>query len=276
MLVKFKDILEMAAKKNFAVPAFNSYNLETTIGIIQAAEQTSAPIIIQSYSRLFEYGTAFYLAPSIVHAAQEASVPVCFHLDHGASETAVLRGLRYGCTGIMFDKSSLPFEENVAQTKRVVDICAAVDVCVEGELGHIGLAKDATDEFTYTEVEDAAKFVEQTGVISLAVQVGVAHGRYKKAPKLNISRIREINDAIPACVVLHGGSGIPDEQIKAAIEVGIRKVNFGTDVCYSLLDTIFQTSRDIVPVDVFMRDAIGAVKDFAISKIKLLGADGKY
>lgn len=275
MLVKFKDILSIAEEKSFAIPAFNSYNMETTIGIMKAAEETKSPVIIQAYSRLFEYGTAFYLAPTILKAAEESRVPVCFHLDHGTGELPVMRALRYGCTGIMFDRSSLPFEENVAQTKRVVELCAHAGVTVEGELGHIGTTKEEVTEYVYTEVADAVNFVEQTGVAALAIAVGTAHGRYKKAPQVNISRIAEIRKAIPASVVLHGGSGIPDEQVRDAILAGIRKVNFGTDVCYSFLDKVFSTSREVFAVDVFMRGAIDAVKDFAVSKIQLLGADGK-
>ncbi len=275
MLVKFKDILSIAEEKSFAIPAFNSYNMETTIGIIHAAEETKSPVIIQAYSRLFEYGTAFYLAPVILKAAEESKVPVCFHLDHGTGELPVMRALRYGCTGIMFDRSSLPFDENVAQTKRVVELCAHTGVAVEGELGHIGTTKEEVTEYVYTEVADAVNFVEKTGVAALAIAVGTAHGRYKKAPQVNVARIAEIHKAISAAVVLHGGSGIPDEQVRDAIQAGIRKVNFGTDVCYSFLDKVFSTSRDVFAVDIFMRDAIDAVRDFAVSKIQLLGADGK-
>ena len=275
MLVKFKDILAIAESKSFAIPAFNAYNMETAMGIIHAAEETRSPVIIQAYSRLFEYGTAFYLAPTILKGAEEAKVPVCFHLDHGTGLVPVMRALRYGCTGIMFDRSSLSFEENAAQTRQVVDLCAACGVTVEGELGHIGTTKEEVSEFVYTEVDDAVKFVEQTGVVALAIAVGTAHGRYKKAPQVNISRIAEIHKAIPAAVVLHGGSGIPDGQVRDAIAAGIRKVNFGTDVCYSFLDKVFETSREIFAVDIFMRDAINAVRDFAVSKIQLLGAEGK-
>ncbi|MDO4584014.1 MAG: class II fructose-bisphosphate aldolase [Planctomycetia bacterium] len=276
MLVKLNDILKIAEEKKFAIPAFNVYNMETAIAVIHAAEETRSPVIMQSYSRLFSYGTAFYLAPVVLKSAEEAKVPVCFHLDHGADETAVLRALRYGCTGIMFDASSLSLEENIAATKNVVDLCEAVGVPVEGELGHIGTTKEDVSEFVYTEVADAVRFVAETGVVALAIAVGTAHGRYKKAPQVNVSRIAEISAAIPASVVLHGGSGIPDEQVRAAIDAGIRKVNFGTDICYAFLDKVFETSREVFAVDVFMRDAIEAVKQFAVEKIQLLRADGKW
>lgn len=275
MLVKFCDILKLAESKNFAIPAFNVYNMETTMGILQAAEALHAPVIMQSYSRLFSYGTATYLAPIVLKAAEESRVPICFHLDHGAEELAVWRALRAGCTGIMYDCSSLPNDQNIANTKKIVDICASVGVAVEGELGHIGTTKDDASSFQYTEVSEAVEFVEKTGVAALAIQVGTAHGRYKRAPQVNVGRISEIHAAIPASVVLHGGSGIPDEQVRDAIRAGIRKVNFGTDVCYSFLDKVFETSRDLVAVDVFMRDAIASVKDFAVEKIRLLSAEGQ-
>ncbi len=275
MLVSFKDILKIAEAKNFAIPAFNVYNMETAMGVIAAAEELRSPVIMQSYSRLFAYGTALYLAPVVLKAAEEASVPVCFHLDHGAGELEVCRALRYGCTGIMFDRSSLPLDENIAQTKRIVEICGYSGVQVEGELGHIGSAADEKPVYEYTDPDEAVRYVEETGIIALAIQVGTAHGRYKQAPHIDIQRIADIHARIPASVVLHGGSGIPDDQVKAAIDAGIRKVNFGTDVCYAFLDRVFATSREVFAVDVFMRGAIESVKDFAVSKINLLNANGK-
>lgn len=274
MLVGLKDVLKIAEEKGFAVPAFNVYNMETVMGIMEAAEEMRAPIIIQSYSRLFTNKEGYFVSPIVLAAAKAASVPICFHLDHGAGKSEVTRALRWGATGIMIDKSTLSFEENVAQTKEVVDMCSSIGVSVEGELGHIGSVNDeiSTD---YTEVKDAVEFVEKTGVAALAVMVGTAHGRYKKAPKLAIERIAEIHAATDAALVLHGGSGVPDSEIQAAVKAGIRKINFGTDVCYSFLDKVFETSRDLIAIDLFMKDAIESVKQFGISKIKLLGAENK-
>lgn len=274
MLVGLKEILDIAEKGKFAVPAFNVYNMETVMGIVKAAEEANAPVIIQSYSRLFTNGEGYFLSPIILAAAEKAKVPVCFHLDHGAGESEVVRALRYGATGIMIDKSILPFEENIKETKKIVDMCGAVGIYVEGELGHIGSVNDAhTAE--YTDPQEAAEFAEKTGIAALAIMVGTAHGRYKKAPKLDIGIIEEIHKKTSASLVLHGGSGVPDEEIKAAINAGIRKINFGTDVCYSFLDKVFETSRDIVAIDLFMKDAVDGVKDFALEKIRLLGAENK-
>ena len=274
MLTSFKDILEIAEKKSFAIPAFNVYNMETVMGIIAAAEEMNAPIILQCYSRLFTNGEAYYLAPIILAAAKKAKVPVCFHLDHGASEKEVIRAIRYGCTGIMTDNSTLPLEENIAKTKLIADYCSYIDVAIEGELGHIGSTADEKMS-DFTDVDEAKRFVEETGVAALAIMVGTAHGHYKQAPVLDIQRIRDIKAATGASLVLHGGSGVPDDQIKAAVEAGIRKINFGTDVCCSFLDEVFNVSRDIIGIDTFMKAPVQKVKEFGIEKIKLLGADNR-
>ena len=274
MLTGLKEILDMAEKGGFAVPAFNVYNMETVMGIIRAAEEAKAPVIIQSYSRLFTNGEGYFVSPIILAAAKQASVPVCFHLDHGAGLSEVTRALRYGASGIMIDKSALTFEENIDETKKIVDMCGSVGVAVEGELGHVGSVNDSEMQ-EFTKVDEAERFVDETGVTALAILVGTAHGRYKKAPKLDIERIADIHKAVKAHLVLHGGSGVPDDQLQAAIKAGIRKINFGTDVCYSFLDKVFETSRDLVAIDLFMKDAIETVKAFALTKIDLLGARGR-
>ena len=278
MLVNLKYVLDLAEKGNFAIPAFNVYNMESVMGVLKAAEEMKAPIIMQVYPRLMKEETGYFLSPIIIAAAQKASVPICFHLDHGPSELETTRSLRYGATGIMLDGSKLPFEENIALTKRVVETCSYLDVQVEGELGHVGLASDDDmDEFTTP--EDAKKFIAETGVSCLAVAVGTAHGRYKKPPKLDIERIKAIREATNnAALVLHGGSGVPDEEIISAVKAGIRKMNFATDICYAFLDTCLEelTKPDRpVAIDTFMKKPIDAVRDFCITRIKLVGADGK-
>ncbi len=278
MLVSLKEIIAMAEKGNFAVPAFNVYNMETVMGALKAAEEMHAPIIMQVYPRLMKEETGYFLSPIILAAAKKASVPVCFHLDHGPSELETTRSIRYGATGIMLDGSTLPFEENIALTKRVVDICAHLDIQVEGELGHVGMTTDdGMDEFTTP--EDAKRFIAETGVSCLAVAVGTAHGRYAKPPKLDIERIEAIRKATNnAALVLHGGSGVPDEEIKKAVAAGIRKMNFATDICYSFLDCCLEELQKPdrpVAVDSFMKKPIEAVKDFCITRIKLVEADGK-
>lgn len=275
MLTDLQTILAIAERKGCAIPAFNVYNMETVAGVAQAAEAAKAPVIFQVYSRLFEAGDAQYLAPSVRRAIEMLPVPAAFHLDHGTGIDAVQRALRLGATGIMRDASAMPFAQNVEETRRVVSLCAPVGVPVEGELGHVGLAReDAMGE--YTSVSEAEVFAEQTSVAALAILVGTAHGRYRQAPVLDIERIRQIKKAVNLPLVLHGGSGVPDDQIRASIEAGIRKINFGTDVCYAFLDAVFATSRELVAVDLFMKEAVERVKAFALSKITLLGAEGAY
>lgn len=184
-----------------------------------------------------------------------------------------MRALRAGASGIMIDASLKPLEENIETTKRVVAQCDAVGVPVEGELGHIGSTKDEVLS-SYTEVEEAVQYVEKTGVAALAVMIGTAHGKYKQAPSLNIGRAEEISRAAGIPLVLHGGSGVPDDQVRAAVKAGVAKVNFGTDVCCSFLDSVFRVSRDIIALDLFMKEPVEAVERFAMEKIRLLGADG--
>ncbi|MBO5051888.1 MAG: class II fructose-bisphosphate aldolase [Clostridia bacterium] len=274
MLVSFTEILNMAEKGGYAIPAFNVYNMETVMGVIAAAEAERAPVILQCYSRLFTNEEGYYLAPVILAAAKKASVPVCFHLDHGAGEREVERALRAGATGIMIDASTLPLEENIAATKAICDRCGYVGVSVEGELGHIGSTKDEKVS-DYTDPAEAARYAKETGIAAMAIMVGTAHGRYKQAPKLDIDRIRTIKQLTGLPLVLHGGSGVPDEEITAAIAAGIRKINFGTDLCYSFLDAVFATSREKVGIDLFMKEAVASVSAFATSKIRLLGAAGR-
>ena len=278
MLVNLQKIIGMAEEGNYCIPAFNVYNIETVMGVIAAAEEAKAPVIVQVYPRLLNEEVGYYLCPVVIAAAQKATVPVCFHLDHGPSEWEVTRALRWGATGIMLDGSVHSLDENIAVTKHIVDTCKAIGVGVEGEIGHVGSVNDdAMDEFT--DPEEAARFVKETGVTCLAVLIGNAHGHYKKPPKLDIERVKAIREAtggIP--LVLHGGSGIPDDQVKAAIAAGIRKMNIGTDVCCAFAEgtkeTLDDPSRSIA-VDIFMKKPIETVKKMALEKIKLVGADGK-
>ena len=273
MLTDLKSVLDLAEAKGCAIPAFNVYNAETAMGALAAAEEADSAVILQMGSRLFSNTEAEFLAPAVVAACQRAKVRAVFHLDHGADEEAVVRALRWGCTGIMRDASTLPYEENAKILKQTADLCHAAGVTVEGELGHVGKASEeiGTD---YTEAEAAARFVEETGVDALAVMVGTAHGRYRKAPVLAIDRIAEIHAATKAHLVMHGGSGVPDDQIRAAVKAGIRKFNIATDLCYTFLDTVFATSRDLVALDLFMKEPVQAVKRFCLDRIRLLGAEG--
>ena len=275
MLVGLKDILKKAEEGEYCIPAFNVYNLETAKGVMNAAEKLRAPVILQFYSRLVTSKVAEDVAPIILDMANKATVPVCFHLDHGAGECEVVRSLRMGMTGIMIDASMEELEGNIEKTNNVVKLCDYVGVGVEGELGHVGKAADGDETIVteYTRPDEAKKYVEETGVCALAVMVGTAHGRYKKAPVLDIDRIKEIKKTTDVALVLHGGSGVPDDQIQTAIKAGIRKMNFSTDLCYSFLDACRERDKSIVGIDLFMTEPIQRVQNFAEMKIKVLGAN---
>lgn len=272
MLISLKEILKIADERGCAIPAFNVYNLETVMGVMQAADELKSPVILQMYSRLFDMPDARLAAPMILEAARMLNVPAVFHLDHGAGSPEVMRAIRYGATGVMIDASAYPLDKNIELTRQTVDLCTFSDIPVEGELGHVGSTADLQMS-QYTDPEEAAHYVRETGVAALAVMVGTAHGRYKKAPVLDIDRIADIKAATGIPLVLHGGSGVPDDQICASIKAGIRKINFGTDLCYSFLDGVFATPRTTVAIDLFMRNATNEVKRFAMEKIKLLGAN---
>lgn len=277
MLIELRKILNMAEEGGYCIPAFNVYNLETAKGVINAAEKLRSPVILQFYSRLVTSKVAEDVAPIVLDMANKATIPVCFHLDHGAGECEVVRSLRMGMTGIMIDASMEELESNIKKTKDVVRLCDYVGVGVEGELGHIGKAADGDENVVteYTHPDEAKKYVEETGVCALAIMVGTAHGRYKKAPVLDIERIKEIKGETNVSLVLHGGSGVPDDQIQAAIKAGIRKMNFSTDLCYSFLDACRERDKNIVGIDLFMTEPIQRVQDFAEMKIKVLGANDR-
>ena len=169
MLVNMKELLAAADRKGCAIPAFNVYNGETALAMFKAAEEADACIIVQMYSRLFMSEEAEFIAPSIVDAANRSKAKICFHLDHGSCDEAVARAFHWGCTSVMRDASALPFEENAAVLARVVRFAHDLDISVEGELGHIGFAKDGVPT-DYTQVDEALRFCEKTGVDALAVQ----------------------------------------------------------------------------------------------------------
>lgn len=275
MRYSLKEILELGEKGGFAVPAFNMYNFESVLGVMHAAEETGSPVIFQVYNRLFDTGVAKYLLPAIKEAVDNLKTPAAIHLDHGAGAPEVIRAIRCGVTSVMIDASTLPFEENVAVTKSIVDIAREAGVSVEGELGHVGSAANGDETGSYTEVEAAAEFVERTGVDALAVMVGTAHGKYKKAPTLAIDRIAELHGATDARLVLHGGSGVPDDGLRAAVKAGVRKVNYATDVCIEFIEGCKRYDPYGEPLDKYLMHPTEDVKNFAIDRIRVLGAD-KY
>lgn len=272
MTSNLKQILALAEEKGVAIPAFNCYNMESVMGVAQAAKQTGAPVIFQMFTRMTDTAFGPYVAGAIDLAIRNLPTPALMHLDHGAGIPQVLRALRLGATSIMIDASTKPLEQNIETTRKAAQICAECGVFVEGELGHVGGTADEKMS-DFTDVSEAARFAKETGVAAMAVMVGTAHGVYQKAPVLDIGRIEAIHQATGLPLVLHGGSGVPDDQVKRAVAAGVRKMNFATDLVYAFFNSVYAKNGEIKAMDVFMKEPVEAIAQYAISKIRLLGAD---
>jgi fructose-bisphosphate aldolase class II len=245
-LVNLKDVLDNAYQRRYAVGSFNVVNMEFLEAIIEAAEAKKSPAILAIAEVHFKYVNLENITPAIKEVARRASVPLVLHLDHGESFEAIMRALRAGFTSIMFDGSTLPFEENVARTAEVVKMCHAIGVTVEAELGHVGGAEgapggDAAHEALYTKVEQAVEFVKRTCVDALAVAIGTAHGLYRGTPRLDFHRLSQINEAVRIPLVLHGGTGLSVEDFRRAISLGVAKINFYTGMSVAACKTVRDT-----------------------------------
>lgn len=227
MIVSNKVLLDEAKRKNYAVPAFNVDNLESVLGVLNAQSNTKKPVIVQTIPRTLKYGgVPAYSA--LVRALYNGVSNISVHLDHGGDIDTVKACIDAGYTSVMIDGSMLDFDKNVALTKEVVRLARDRGVSVEAELGTIGGKEETEGKIKYTEVNEAVEFVRLTGVDSLAIGVGTAHGVYKGTPHIAVDRIREIAGAVDIPLVLHGASGLSDEVIRACIDAGINKINFAT------------------------------------------------
>ena len=232
-LVDMRDMLRHAYERRYAVGAFDLVSLDFLEAIVRAAEARRAPVILSLAESHFEYFDFELAMAATVAAARRAAVPVAIHLDHGASLASAVRGVRFGCNGVMVDASHLPLEENIATTRAVSEMAHACGVPVEGELGYVaGVEGEDADrhpgEVVYTSVEQAQAFVEATRVDFLAVSVGTVHGRMRGTPKLDIERLAQINARLRMPLVIHGGTGLSDDQYRALITHGVTKINYYT------------------------------------------------
>lgn len=234
MLVNMNDILLPAKEKGYGVGFFNAVNVEMARAIIETAEEMNAPVMVGTAEVLLPAMELERVAEYLIPMAKKAKVPVCVHYDHGLTFEKCMEALKLGFTSIMYDCSTASYEENAEKVAEMVNICHAMNVTVEGELGHVGdnagagKLENPSDYFTDPEV--AADFVLKTGVDSLAVAVGNAHGDYAFPPKLDFDRISAISEKTGLPLVLHGGSGLSDDDFKIAVERGICKVNIFTDI----------------------------------------------
>ena len=240
-LVSLKTILDHAFEKHYAVGAFNVINLDFLEAIIAAAEARRSPVILNIAEVHFKYVKLENICPAIRAVAGRSDVPITLNLDHGESFEAVIRAVRNGFTSIMFDGSKLSYEENIRQTAEVVKICHAAGISVEAELGAVGGAEGgalegSADPKFFTDPGQAADFVRRTGIDALAVAIGNAHGKYKGTPMLDFTRLERIRASAGIPLVLHGGSGISDDDFRRAVSLGIAKINFYTGMSQAALD----------------------------------------
>lgn len=284
MLVNMNEVLRPAKKNKYAVGLFNAVNLELARGIINAAETTRSPVIMGTAEVLLPYGPLDEVSYYLIPMAKKASVPVVVHLDHGLTYDTCIKALELGFSSVMYDCSTDSYDENVRKVKEMADIAHSYGATIEGELGHVGDNEGSAEGSNhledpskyFTDPKLAKDFVEKTGVDALAIAVGNAHGAYKLPPKLDFERIRTIANTVDVPLVLHGGSGLTDDDFRKAIKEGISKVNIFTDINVAAVEAEFKKFSsmekgliDLIPA------AVEAVKQESTKKMKLFSSDGK-
>ena len=282
MLYNMKELLTIAKENKFAVPAFNIGSLEILRAVMEVAEETNSPVILEIHPLEIEYLTDPFVL-TVKEYAHKSKVPVVIHMDHGSNIYDVMRSIKNGYTSVMIDASNLPYEENVALTKQVVELAHKVNVSVEAEIGTIGAMNyetEGVDNVLYTDPEQAKDFVKRTGIDCLAVAIGTAHGLYPKnfTPKLNLELLKILNKGVNIPLVLHGGSGNPDEEVTASVSLGVSKVNISSDVksvffkkCHELLN---ENPNQYEPCDLFPK-CIDEAKKVIYHKLNVLNTIGK-
>ncbi|MFS0645895.1 class II fructose-bisphosphate aldolase [Siminovitchia sp. 179-K 8D1 HS] len=279
-LITGEEILKHAREHGYAVCAFNIENMEMVQAVIEAAEETGSPVIIQTSANTVKYAQMDYYYAMVKAALKHATVPVALHLDHGDGTELALKAIRAGYTSVMIDASKQPFDENVRQTKAVVDISRPVGVSVEAELGNVGGKPGDPDYGTdgYTKPEEAIVFVEQTGVHSLAVSIGTAHGVYRGKPNLDLELLGVLRESVNVPLVLHGASGLSEQEIKNCIRSGISKINYATELRIAFTEAVkeyFTIEHDFVDPKKFTGYARDKVKNVAKEKMLTSGSQGQ-
>lgn len=280
-LVTTKQLLLDAQKGGYAVGAFNVENMEMVQAVVEAAEELKSPVIMQTTPSTVKYADLAYFYANVKTAAKKATVPVVMHLDHGNSFELAMQALRVGYTSIMIDGSHESFEDNIAVSKAVADACHPSGVCVEAELGKVGGKEDdldGGDDNPYTDPQEAKIFVEKTGVDSLAVGIGTAHGVYKGEPKLQFDILSQIRDVVSIPLVLHGTSGVADEAVRECIKRGICKVNYATDLRIAFtkgVNAVLHEKPDTIDPKKYNAAGREEVKKYVMSKIEVCGSVGK-
>lgn len=278
-LVTTYEMMKKAREGRYAIGAFNVENMEMVQAVIAAAAEMRSPVILQTTPATVKYAGLDYYLANVAVAAARTDVPVALHLDHGSSFGLAMQALRAGYTSIMIDGSHLSLDDNIALTKSVVAACRPAGIPVEAELGTIGGKEDdLSGKPGYTEPADAKAFVDAGGMSSLAVAIGTAHGVYKGTPKLDVERLSKIRAVVDIPLVLHGTSGVPDDQVRGCVSRGICKVNYATDLRIAFSDGVKQYLKE--HPDAFDPKKYGAagrelVKTYVMQKIEVVGSVGK-
>ncbi|ACL22834.1 fructose-bisphosphate aldolase [Desulfitobacterium sp. LBE] len=281
-LVSMAQLLLDAQQGQYAVGAFNCNNMEIVQAIVSAAEAEKSPVIVQASQGAIKYAGIEYIAAMTRLAAEQASVPVALHLDHGTSFAQIMSCVRNSFTSVMIDGSKLPLEENIALTNKVIEAVRPLGISVEAELGKIGGTEDditvSEKEALFTDPAEAERFVSETKVDALAIAIGTAHGQYKGIPKLDFQRLTEIRKRVNVPIVLHGSSGVPDEAIQKAISLGVCKVNIDTNIREAFVAAARKVMVDH-PQEIDPRKMLGPAREATVAiireKIRLFGSSGK-
>ena len=261
MLVNMKELLKDAQDGNYAVGSFSVANMEMVLGVLKAARELSAPIILQIAEVRLKQSPLEIIGPLMVAAAENADTPVAVHFDHGKTEEKIKQALDLGFTSVMFDGSHLPLDENIATTKRIIDIAGKYNASVEAEIGCVGGSEDGSEDIAIncTKPQDAVRFEAETSVEALAIAIGNAHGNYKDVPKLRFDILQKVNEMTNTPLVLHGGTGIsPDDFVKCS-KNGIKKINIAT----ATFDCVEQSVRQA-----YEQDGINGYYDLHLAEIE--------
>lgn len=276
MLVTLREVLKDAQEKKYGVGLFNTVNLEMAKGVLAAAEELKSPVIIGTAEVLLPYASLEELAYFLVPMAKKASVPVVLHYDHGLTDKKIVEAMRLGFSSIMYDCSTDTYENNIARVAQMVKIADMFGASVEGELGHVGANDEsAGDDSIYTEPEQARDFAQRTGVDALAVAIGTAHGAYKEKPRLDIGRLAEISRTVPVPLVLHGGSGLSDEDFKNCVANGISKINIFTDINCAAAKAAYDNYSQGCGLTDIQNQITEAVKQETMKKMRVFGSAGR-
>ncbi|UUV20108.1 tagatose bisphosphate family class II aldolase (plasmid) [Fusobacteria bacterium ZRK30] len=282
MLLSTNQMLLDAQKKGYAVPAFNVHNLETIQTVVDAAVELNSPVIVAATPGTMKYAGEDFFIKLVEICSNKYDIPIAMHLDHHEDSEAIMRSIQIGTKSVMIDASHCSFDENIDKVKKIVDYAHKFDVTVEGELGILGgieddLEIDAKDAL-YTNPSQAKEYVEKTGIDSLAIAIGTAHGVYAKEPKLDFSRLEEIRKVVDIPLVLHGASGVPADQVKRAIELGICKVNIATELkmpfAAEVRKILTENPNESDPRKYFT-PAKKVMKKVAMDKIMMCGSNGR-